>query len=75
MTGRSHNSTKREGDLTRFSIAVVKHYGVKQLEKERVHFVLQLVVHSPGKSGQELIQGKSLEAEAVKECCLLACSL
>lgn len=29
------------------SIVMIKHYAQKQLEKERVHFILQLVEHYP----------------------------
>jgi len=55
-----------------------KHYKPKQLEEEKGLF--QLLVYNPWwEADQELKQGKNLEAgieaEVIKECCLLACSL
>jgi hypothetical protein len=49
------------------------------LERKRVYFKLcfQITIHPWGKSGQELKQVRNLkpgtEAEAMEECCLLAC--
>jgi hypothetical protein len=39
--------------LVEVSIAVIKCHDQKQLGKERVYFVVQLVVHHSGKAGQE----------------------
>ena len=57
--------------LVRSTIAVIKHHGQKQLGKERVYFILQLIIHHARKSGQDLEVRTG--AEAVEEC-LLACS-
>ena len=47
-----------QGDINslslRVSVTVVKHHDQNQVGDERVYFILQLVVHHPGKSGQEL---------------------
>ena len=47
--------------------------------EEMVNFILQLIVHHPGKSREELKRGKKLEAgtdvEVMEECCLFAWSL
>jgi hypothetical protein len=51
----------------------------KQVGDKRVYsaYTSHIAVHHQKKSGQELTQGKKLEtgadAEAMKECCLLAC--
>jgi hypothetical protein len=42
------------GILIRVSVAVLKHHDQKSLRKERLYFILQLIFHHPGKSGQEL---------------------
>ena len=39
--------------LVEVSIAVIKCHDQKQLGKERIYFILQLVVHHSGKAGQE----------------------
>ena len=48
----------------------------KKIGEERVYF--HIAVHHQKKSGQELKQGRNLEAgadaEAMEGCCLLACS-
>jgi hypothetical protein len=65
--------------LLRVSVAVMEHHDPKQLGKEGVLFLLysHITVYYPRKSGQELKQVKNLEAgadaEAMEECCLLAC--
>lgn len=38
----------------------------------RVHFISELVAPPDGQPGQD--QGETLEAEAMEECCRLACS-
>lgn len=35
-------------------IVVVKQYDKKQIEGEKTYFILQFVLHHPGKSGEEL---------------------
>ena len=58
----------------------MKHHGQKQHGEEGVYLpsMSEVTVYL-GKSGQELKQGRDLEvgadAEAIEECCLLACSL
>jgi hypothetical protein len=42
-----------ESVFIRTSIAVIKHHDQTQLEKETLSFTLLLIVHHPGKSGQE----------------------
>ena len=57
--------------------AVIKHYDHKQLGKDKVFFSLQLSGQRKARAGAQ--QGRNLEvgikAEAMEECCLLACSL
>jgi hypothetical protein len=51
----------------------------KQVGEERVYsaYTFHIAVHHQRKSGQELTQGRNLEAgadaEAMERCCLLAC--
>ena len=64
-------------DLVRFNIAVMIHHDQKQLEEETIYF-FHITVHHGQKSGQELKQGRNLEARAdtdtMEECCLSDCS-
>ena len=65
--------------LVSVTIAVMKHYDQSNLGRKGfiwLHF--HIVVHHSRKSGQELKQGRNLEAgadaEAMEAFCLLACS-
>jgi hypothetical protein len=51
---------------------VIKHYDQKQLGEERVYFILSLQSTVEGSQGRNLEAGT--EAEAMEECCFLACS-
>lgn len=69
---------KAVGTCLRVSIAVIKYHDQKQLEKERISFILQFSDHTPslrkvrtGTQGRKLVTGTS--AEAIEECCLLTC--
>jgi hypothetical protein len=65
--------------LVRVPIAVTKHHVKRQMEEERVYFILHIltIVHYEGRSGAEA-QVRNLEAgtdaEAMKEHNLLTCS-
>lgn len=48
------NSNRLVTTCIRVSVAVIKHDEQKQLGKERIYFILKLVVHYLGRSGQEL---------------------
>ena len=43
--------------LSYLSIAMIRHHDQEQLEKQRVYFILQFVIHHPGKSGKEFKAG------------------
>jgi hypothetical protein len=65
--------------LLRTSIAVIKHNDQKELWKERLYFGLLLSGHTPqlreiGAETQGRNLGAGTEAEAMEECCSLACS-
>lgn len=66
--------------LVRVSVAVLEHHDQRASWGGKGYFSSHFhgTVHYCGKSGQELKQGRSLEAgidaEAVEGCCLLACS-
>lgn len=61
---------KAEPVLVRVSTAVIKQHDLKATWGRKIYFLLQLIVHYPGKSGQEVKAGT--EADAVEECCLVA---
>ena len=66
---------KSDSVLVRVSIALMKHRGQKS-KLGRKGFIWLILPHHCS-SGQELIQGRNVEAgagaEAMEECCLLAC--
>ena len=57
---------------------MTKHWPKANFEERLFSFCFCIIVHNQGKSGQELKQGRNLEAgadaEAMDGCCLLACS-
>jgi hypothetical protein len=62
------------------TLAVIKHHGQRKWVKGRIYFSSQLSGHTPllikvsiGTQGRNLEAGA--EAEAMEECCLLACSV
>lgn len=57
--------------LVRDSIAVIKHHEQMQLGEGRVYSIFEFIVHHPEKSGQELKQGKYLEATEGTAYCLV----
>lgn len=62
-------------DLVRVTVAVTKHHNQSRVGRKDVHF--HITVHQRRTSGQQLKQGKNLgartDAEAMGECCFLAC--
>ena len=68
-----------ESILVRVTLAVMEHHDQKQLGEQRVYFIHNSLFILKSSGGQELNQGRNLEAGvdawAVKGCCLLACSL
>jgi uncharacterized protein YgbK (DUF1537 family) len=63
------------GVLVRVSIAVMKDCGQKQLVRERVCFAYTSTSQFTMKGNWGKSQEAGADAEAMKECCLLACSL